>query len=74
MLQGVEPVGEVELVLEVLVDGVHARVLPGRVRLVEEVQHGDFVSKAWVEDPLAVVLARISGYSRTPPPAPRRRR
>ena len=34
----------------------------------EEVVHNDFVTKAWVDDPLKDVLAKISGYSRTPPP------
>jgi hypothetical protein len=54
-----------------------ARLEPGSVTFLdagEEVQHGDFVTKAWVEDPLAAVLTRIPGYSRTPPPAPPRRR
>jgi hypothetical protein len=54
-----------------------ARLEPGSVTFLdagEEVQHGDFVSKAWAEDPLKDVLARIPGYSRTPPPAPARRR
>jgi hypothetical protein len=54
-----------------------ATLAPGSVTFLEageEVQHGDFVSKAWVEEPLKDVLARIPGYSRMPPPAPRRRR
>jgi hypothetical protein len=54
-----------------------AAFAPGSVTFLdagEEVQHGDFVTKAWVDDPLAAVLARIPGYSRTPPPAPARRR
>jgi hypothetical protein len=53
------------------------KLAPGSVIFLdagEEVQHGDFVTKAWVEDPLKEVLARIPGYSRTPPPAPPRRR
>ena len=53
------------------------KLAPGSVTFLdagEEVQHGDFVTKAWVEDPLKEVLARIPGYTRTPPPAPVRRR
>ena len=38
----------------------------------DEVGHGDFVTKAWVDDPLRTVLARIPGYPRTPPPKKRR--
>jgi hypothetical protein len=34
----------------------------------EDVVHGEFVTKAWVDDPLKVVLAKIPGYPRTPPP------
>jgi len=31
----------------------------------DEVRHGDFVTQAWVGDPLKVLLARIPGYERT---------
>ena len=54
-----------------------SKLAPGSVTFLdtgEEVQHNDFVTKAWVEDPLKEVLARIPGYSRTPPPAPARKR
>jgi hypothetical protein len=40
----------------------------------DEVVHRDFVTNAWVEDPLKVVLARIAGYPRTAPPAKAKRR
>jgi len=53
------------------------KLAPGSVTFVdtgEEVQHNDFVTKAWVDDPLKDVLAKIPGYSRTPPPKPIRRR
>src|SRR5262245_8614325 len=52
------------------------RLGPGRVVFVatpEEVLHGEFVNKAWVDDPLRDVLARIPGYPRTPPPKARKR-
>jgi len=45
-----------------------ARLNPGSVTLLDvgdEVKHNDFVSKAWVADPLRVVLARIPGFART---------
>ena len=32
--------------------------------------HVEFVTKAWVDDPLRAVLAKIPGYPRTPPPRP----
>ena len=57
--------------------GLPAKLAPGSVTFVgsaEEVVHRDFVTNAWVEDPLKVVLARIAGYPRTPPPKPIRRR
>jgi len=53
------------------------KLAPGSVTFVdtgEEVLHNDFVTKAWADDPLRDVLARIPGYSRTPPPKPIRRR
>jgi hypothetical protein len=54
-----------------------ARLNPGTVALFDvgdevtrnetkhEIKHNDFVTEAWVADPLRVVLARIPGYSRT---------
>jgi len=48
-----------------------SRLAPGSVTFfatAEDVVHGDFVTKAWVDDPLKVVLAKIPGYPRTPPP------
>jgi len=45
-----------------------ARLNPGSVTLLDvgdEVQHNDFVTQAWVADPLRVVLARIPGFPRT---------
>jgi hypothetical protein len=50
---------------------------PGSVTFVaagDEVTHMDFVTKAWIDDPLKAVLTRIPGYSRTPPPKPIQRR
>jgi hypothetical protein len=47
-----------------------ARLAPGSVTFyatAEEVLHGEFVTKAWVDDPLKVVLAKIPGYPRTAP-------
>lgn len=38
----------------------------------EDVVHGEFVTKAWVDDPLRVVLAKIPGYPRTAPPKRRK--
>ena len=52
------------------------RLGPGRVVFLatpEEVLHGEFVTKAWVEEPLRDVLARIPGYPRTPPAKARKR-
>ena len=54
-----------------------AKLTPGTVAFVgspDEVVHRDFVSNAWVEDPLKVVLARIAGYPRTAPSAKAKRR
>lgn len=54
-----------------------ARLTPGTVAFVgspDEIEHRDFVTKAWVEDPLKAVLARIAGYPRTAPPAKAKRR
>jgi hypothetical protein len=33
----------------------------------DDIKHIDFVTQAWVNDPLKVVLRRISGFSRAPP-------
>ena len=30
----------------------------------DEIEHVDFMTKAWVDDPLKVVLRRIAGFSR----------
>jgi hypothetical protein len=52
------------------------RLGPGRVVFVatpEEVLHGEFVNRAWVDDPLRDVLARIPGYPRTGPGKARKR-
>lgn len=52
-----------------------SRIRPGSVTFVaaaEEVVHGDFVTKAWVDDPLKAVLASIPGYPRTAPPKRRK--
>lgn len=51
------------------------RLGPGRVVFVatpDEVLHGDFMNRAWVDDPLRDVLARIPGYPRTAPPKARK--
>jgi hypothetical protein len=53
-----------------------SRLGPGSVTFLataDEVLHGEFVTKAWVDDPLRTVLARIPGYPRTPPPKARKR-
>ena len=53
-----------------------ARLGPGRVAFyatAEEITHSEFVSKAWVDDPLRETLAKIPGYPRTPPPKARKR-
>jgi hypothetical protein len=45
-----------------------ARLTPGSVTLLavgDEVRHGDFVTRAWVGDPLKVVMSRIPGYARS---------
>lgn len=47
-----------------------SRLAPGSVTFfatAEDVVHGEFVTKAWVDDPLKVVLAKIPGFARTPP-------
>ena len=52
-----------------------ARLAPGSVTFyatADEVVHGEFVTKAWVDDPLRAVLASIPGYPRTPPPKRRK--
>lgn len=53
-----------------------ARLAPGSVTLFptgEEIVHKDFVTAAWGDDPLKVVLAKIPGFSRTPPARTRKR-
>src|SRR5258705_1344466 len=53
-----------------------SRLGPGSVAFyatADDVVHDDFVTKAWVDDPLRVVLARIPGFSRTSPPKARKR-
>jgi hypothetical protein len=40
----------------------------------DDVQHHDFVTNAWVPDPLKAVLARIVDFPRTKPPARARQR
>jgi hypothetical protein len=55
---------------------VPGRLAPGSVTFVaasEEVKHKDFVTEAWVADPLRSVLAKAAGLFR-PPPAKSRRR
>jgi hypothetical protein len=52
-------------------------LVPGSLVFVagpDEIQHKDFLTKAWVDDPLKAVLARIPGYPRTPPPKATRKR
>jgi hypothetical protein len=52
-----------------------SRLAPGSVTFyatAEDVLHGEFITKAWVDDPLRVVLASIPGYPRTPPPKRRK--
>jgi hypothetical protein len=47
-----------------------SRLTPGSVTFLataDEVVHADFVTKAWADDPLKVVLARIPGFPRTAP-------
>jgi hypothetical protein len=41
----------------------------------DEVEHGDFVTRAWVDDPLKAVLGKVPGFSRrqAAPAAPRRK-
>jgi hypothetical protein len=54
-----------------------AKLSPGIVAFVgspDETEHRDFVTNAWVEDPLKVVLARIAGYPRAAPSAKAKRR
>ena len=40
---------------------------PGSVTFIaaaDDVEHADFIAKAWVEDPLKAVLAEVPGFSR----------
>ncbi len=44
------------------------RLAPGSVTFIaaaDEVEHRDFVTKAWVDDPLKAVLAKVPGFSRS---------
>ena len=44
-----------------------AHLAPGSVTFIaaaDEIAHQDFVSKAWVDDPLKVVLSKVPGFSR----------
>ena len=53
-----------------------SKLVPGSVTFLataDDVLHAEFVTKAWVDDPLRAVLARIPGYPRTPPPKARKR-
>ena len=34
----------------------------------DEVLHGDFLTKAWVEEPVRIVLAKLGPFVRPPPP------
>ena len=36
------------------------------------VPHADFVTRAWVDDPLKTLLAKIPGFARKAPAKPRR--
>jgi hypothetical protein len=47
-------------------ESLPSRLAPPSVTFVSagDVVHNDFVSHAWVRDPLTAVLARIAGYSR----------
>ncbi len=49
-----------------------ASFVPGSVAFVDspdDVKHADFVTDAWVKDPLRVLLRRVPGFSRTAPTA-----
>jgi hypothetical protein len=51
--------------------GLPRRLDPGGVNFLDvgnAPAHDDFVTRAWVEDPVKVLLARIPGFSRTPRP------
>ncbi len=48
--------------------GVPDSLAPGTVAFLDagdEIVHGDFVTRAWVDDPLKNLLTRISGFSRS---------
>jgi hypothetical protein len=52
-----------------------ARLGPGTVAFqgtADEIVHADFVTRAWVDDPLAEILRRIPGFTRSAPPAGKR--
>jgi hypothetical protein len=47
-----------------------ARLTPGSVTLLavgDDVAHNDFMTKAWIADPLRAALARIPDFSRSGP-------
>jgi hypothetical protein len=57
--------------------GLPTRIAPGSVTFfatADEVQHQDFVTSAWVPDPLKAVLAKIAGFPRAKPPTRARQR
>jgi hypothetical protein len=54
--------------------GLPASLSRGAVAFIaagDEVRHVDFMTEAWVKDPLKVVLRRITGFSRAVGPAPK---
>jgi hypothetical protein len=57
------------------VTSMPSRLVPGSVTFLampDDVAHVEFVTKAWVDDPLRTVLARIPGFPRSPPRKPRK--
>jgi len=53
-----------------------ARLAPGSVAFfatAEDIVHAEFVTRAWVDDPLKAVLGKIQDFPRAPPPKPRPR-
>ena len=52
-----------------------ASLAPGSVTFLatpDDVPHADFVTRAWVDDPLKTLLAKIPGFARKAPAKPRR--
>jgi hypothetical protein len=52
--------------------GLPERLAPRSVSFIDspvEIKHADFVTGAWVKDPLKALLRRVPGYARTSPPA-----